>query len=80
MTCTEQARTLGAAAATPDAERLRRARISAAIKGRKPWNTGRPHPPETLRRIRAATAAAMARDDVRAKLKAAAPKLEPGSV
>ena len=59
-------------AATPDAERLRRARISAAIKGRKPWNRGKPHSPQTLERIRTATAAAMAREDVRAKLKAAA--------
>ena len=57
-------------AATPEGEAARKANISAAMKGRLPWNAGRRHSPETIARIRATTAAAMARPEVKAKVDA----------
>ena len=57
-------------AATPEGEAARKANISAAMKGRVPWNAGRRHSPETIARIRASTAAAMARPDVKARVDA----------
>lgn len=49
-------------------EAARRAKISAAAKGRLPWNTGQAHSPETKAKIRAATQVAMGRPDVVAKM------------
>ncbi|XLS97265.1 hypothetical protein HN51_040000 [Arachis hypogaea] len=40
-------------------EKLRRMRISKANKGNTPWNKGRKHSPETLRKIRERTRLAM---------------------
>jgi len=50
-------------------EAARRAKISAAAKGRPPWNAGRSHSAETRAKIGAATRAAMAQPEVAAKLK-----------
>ncbi|CAL8461983.1 g1514 [Coccomyxa elongata] len=52
----------------PEAERLRRLRISAANKGRAPWNVGRKHSPETIEKIRQGTTKAMRDPNVRQKL------------
>lgn len=61
-----------------DAQELkRRAKISAANKGRTPWNKGRKHPPEVIARIREATRKAMQRPDVQRRLAAANQKREP---
>ncbi|GAX78194.1 hypothetical protein CEUSTIGMA_g5636.t1 [Chlamydomonas eustigma] len=49
----------------------RRRKISEANSGRKPWNTGRKHSPETIAKIRAKTAEAMQRPEVVEKFKAA---------
>ncbi|XP_047960321.1 uncharacterized protein LOC125205437 [Salvia hispanica] len=49
-------------------ERLRRMRISKANKGNTPWNKGRKHSPETLRRIKERTRLAMQNPKVKAKL------------
>lgn len=45
-----------------------RAKISAANRGRVPWNKGRQHSEETRARIAAATRAAMNRPDVRTRM------------
>ncbi|PSC72488.1 stress response NST1 [Micractinium conductrix] len=57
----------------------RRAKISAANKGRTPWNKGRKHPPEVIERIRAATQRAMQRPEVRERLAKANERREPHS-
>ncbi|XP_047957991.1 uncharacterized protein LOC125203642 [Salvia hispanica] len=49
-------------------ERLRRMRISKANKGNTPWNKGKKHSPETLRRIKERTRLAMQNPKVKAKL------------
>ncbi|XP_058078811.1 uncharacterized protein LOC131227113 [Magnolia sinica] len=49
-------------------ERLRRMRISKANKGNVPWNKGRKHSAETLRRIRERTKLAMQDPKVKMKL------------
>ncbi|XP_065867389.1 uncharacterized protein [Euphorbia lathyris] len=49
-------------------ELLRRTRISKANKGNTPWNKGRKHSPETLRKIRERTKLAMQNPKVRMKL------------
>ncbi|KAK3220651.1 hypothetical protein Dsin_014621 [Dipteronia sinensis] len=49
-------------------ERLRRMRISKANKGNKPWNKGRKHSAETLRKIRERTKIAMQDPKVKMKL------------
>ncbi|XP_068663163.1 uncharacterized protein [Aristolochia californica] len=49
-------------------ERLRRQRISKAIKGNVPWNKGRKHSAETLQRIRERTRLAMQNPKVKMKL------------
>ncbi|EXB64651.1 hypothetical protein L484_017984 [Morus notabilis] len=51
-----------------DKERLRRMRISKANKGNTPWNKGKKHTPETLRRIRENTRLAMQDPKVKMKL------------
>jgi hypothetical protein len=51
-------------------ESLRKLKISLANKGRKPWNIGRQHRPDTLERIRERTRLAMHRSDVRERWKA----------
>ncbi|KAL3528533.1 hypothetical protein ACH5RR_007855 [Cinchona calisaya] len=51
-----------------DREKLRRMRISKANKGNTPWNKGRKHSPETLKRIRERTRLAMQDPKVRMKL------------
>ncbi|KAL4447301.1 hypothetical protein ABPG77_007334 [Micractinium sp. CCAP 211/92] len=58
-------------------ELRRRQKISAANKGRVPWNKGRKHPPEVIARIKAATQAAMQRPDVRERLAKANERREP---
>ncbi|XP_074301906.1 uncharacterized protein LOC141633320 isoform X2 [Silene latifolia] len=49
-------------------EKLRRLRISKANKGNTPWNKGRKHSPETLRRIKEKTRLAMQSPKVKMKL------------
>ncbi|WCJ39289.1 hypothetical protein M5689_020287 [Euphorbia peplus] len=49
-------------------ELLRRTRISKANKGNTPWNKGRKHSPETLRKIRERTKIAMQNPKIRMKL------------
>ncbi|KAK2654818.1 hypothetical protein Ddye_014674 [Dipteronia dyeriana] len=49
-------------------EQLRRMRISKANKGNKPWNKGRKHSAETLRKIRERTKIAMQDPKVKMKL------------
>ncbi|KAG6425778.1 hypothetical protein SASPL_109982 [Salvia splendens] len=49
-------------------EKLRRTRISKANKGNTPWNKGKKHSPETLRRIKERTRLAMQNPKVKAKL------------
>ncbi|PIN21247.1 hypothetical protein CDL12_06037 [Handroanthus impetiginosus] len=49
-------------------EKLRRMRISKANKGCTPWNKGRKHSPETLKRIKERTRLAMQDPKVRMKL------------
>ncbi|KAL1551818.1 hypothetical protein AAHA92_19614 [Salvia divinorum] len=51
-----------------ESERLRRMRISKANKGNTPWNKGKKHSPETLRRIKERTRLAMQNPKVKAKL------------
>ncbi|XP_074557538.1 uncharacterized protein LOC141813468 [Curcuma longa] len=51
-----------------DRERLRRTRISKANKGNVPWNKGKKHSAETLRRIREGTKLAMQNPKVKMKL------------
>ncbi|XP_057770455.1 uncharacterized protein LOC130990238 [Salvia miltiorrhiza] len=51
-----------------DREKLRRMRISKANKGNTPWNKGKKHSPETLRRIKERTRLAMQNPKVKAKL------------
>jgi len=53
-----------------DKESLRKLKISIANKGKKPWNFGRHHRPDTLERIRERTRIAMHRSDVRERWKA----------
>merc|ERR1712159_687202 len=48
-----------------DKEALRKLKISFANKGRKPWNVGKQHRPDTIRRIKERTRLAMCRADVR---------------
>ncbi|XP_022998154.1 uncharacterized protein LOC111492886 [Cucurbita maxima] len=49
-------------------ERLRRERISKANKGNTPWNKGRKHSAETLRRIKERTRLAMQNPKIKMKL------------
>ncbi|KAG8380225.1 hypothetical protein BUALT_Bualt07G0171200 [Buddleja alternifolia] len=49
-------------------EKLRRMRISKANKGNTPWNKGKKHSPETLRRIKERTKLAMQDPKVKMKL------------
>ncbi|GAB4849975.1 hypothetical protein Ancab_029274 [Ancistrocladus abbreviatus] len=49
-------------------EKLRRMRISKANKGKTPWNKGRKHSAETLKRIRERTKLAMQNPKVKMKL------------
>ncbi|XP_057548547.1 uncharacterized protein LOC130826934 isoform X2 [Amaranthus tricolor] len=49
-------------------EKLRRMRISKSNKGNTPWNKGRKHSPETLRRIKERTKLAMQNPKVKMKL------------
>ncbi|MED6204726.1 hypothetical protein PIB30_011702 [Stylosanthes scabra] len=49
-------------------EKLRRMRISKANKGNTPWNKGRKHSPETLRKIRERTRLAMQNPKIKMKL------------
>ncbi|GAA0169927.1 hypothetical protein LIER_24305 [Lithospermum erythrorhizon] len=51
-----------------ESEKLRRSRISKANKGKTPWNKGRKHSEETLRRIRERTKLAMQNPKVKMKL------------
>ncbi|XP_039130382.1 uncharacterized protein LOC120266792 isoform X3 [Dioscorea cayenensis subsp. rotundata] len=51
-----------------DMERLRRRKISEANKGKVPWNKGRKHSAETIRRIRERTKIAMQDPKVKMKL------------
>ncbi|CAK8544995.1 unnamed protein product [Lathyrus sativus] len=51
-----------------ESERLRRLRISKSNKGKAPWNKGRKHPPETLRKIKERTLIAMQNPKVKMKL------------
>jgi len=53
-----------------DKESLRKLKISFANKGRKPWNLGKHHKPETVRRIKEKTRLAMCRSDVRKRWEA----------
>jgi|UniRef100_A0A7R9T9R1 hypothetical protein len=55
-----------------ECEALRRAKISAANKGNAAWNKGRQHSPETIARIKKATAKAMRNPAVRRKMREAA--------
>eukprot|EP00887_Chlorella_sp_A99_P001956 scaffold18.g1956.t1 len=52
----------------PSSEVMRRLKISAANKGKVPWNKGRQHSPEIVAKIRQRTKEAMQRPDVKAKL------------
>jgi len=52
----------------PDKELNRRLKISAANKGRVPWNKGREHPEAVRAKIRQRTFEAMQRPDVRARM------------
>lgn len=49
-------------------ERLRRSRISKANKGNTPWNKGKKHSPETLKRIKERTRIAMQDPKIKMKL------------
>lgn len=49
-------------------EQLRRMRISKANKGNTPWNKGRKHTPETLRKIKERTRLAMQNPKIKMKL------------
>merc|ERR1712224_1162815 len=51
-------------------EDLRKLKISFANKGRKPWNVGRQHRPDTLQRIKEKTRLAMCRFEVRKRWEA----------
>ncbi|XP_027903410.1 uncharacterized protein LOC114163350 [Vigna unguiculata] len=51
-----------------DREQLRRMRISKANKGNTPWNKGRKHSPETLRKIKERTRLAMQNPKIKMKL------------
>jgi hypothetical protein len=62
-----------------EVEIQRRQKISAANKGRTPWNKGRRHSPETIARIRAGTLKAMQRPEVKQRLAQANEKREPHS-
>jgi hypothetical protein len=53
-----------------DKEALRKLKISFANKGRKPWNVGRQHRPDTVQRIKEKTRQAMCRFDVRKRWEA----------
>jgi len=53
-----------------DKEDLRKLKISFANKGRKPWNVGRQHRPDTLQRIKEKTRLAMCRFEVRKRWEA----------
>ncbi|XP_024357521.1 uncharacterized protein [Physcomitrium patens] len=50
-------------------EQLRRERIASANKGRVPWNKGRRHSPETIKKIKERTKVAMLNPEVRDKLR-----------
>ena len=55
----------------------RRKKISKANKGRRPWNVGKKHSPDTIARIKAATRQAMQRPEVRQRLAEANERREP---
>ena len=63
--------------ALDETEVKRRQKISAANKGRTPWNKGLKHSPETIARIKARTREAMQRADVRERLQKANEQREP---
>lgn len=50
-------------------EQLRRDRISSANKGKVPWNKGKRHSPETIKKIKERTKVAMLNPEVRDKLR-----------
>jgi hypothetical protein len=58
----------GEEAEVGEREMLRRKRISRANKGNTPWNKGKKHSPETLRRIKERTRIAMQNPKVKMKL------------
>ncbi|CAN1827793.1 Ubiquitin-conjugating enzyme E2 34 [Linum perenne] len=51
-----------------ESEKLRRMRISKANSGKVPWNKGRKHSPETIRRIKERTRLAMQNPKIKMKL------------
>merc|ERR1712159_250992 len=53
-----------------DKEAVRKLKISFANKGRKPWNVGRQHRPDTVQRIKEKTRLAMCRSEVRKRWEA----------
>ncbi|KAG9141361.1 hypothetical protein Leryth_001827 [Lithospermum erythrorhizon] len=65
---TEQLSTDEDSAELDEREKLRRMRISKANKGNTPWNKGRKHSEETLRRIKERTRLAMQNPKVKMKL------------
>ncbi|CAJ1976060.1 unnamed protein product [Sphenostylis stenocarpa] len=54
---------------TDEREKLRRTRISNANKGNTPWNKGKKHTPETLRKIKERTRLAMQNPKIKMKLR-----------
>jgi hypothetical protein len=53
-----------------DKESIRKLKISIANKGRRPWNVGKHHRPDTIEKIREKTRQAMGRVDVRKRWEA----------
>merc|ERR1712070_553364 len=51
-------------------ETLRKLKISIANKGKKPWNVGKHHTPDTVQRIKEKTRLAMSRLEVRRRWEA----------
>lgn len=66
--CVEMEGLLSSEDEVEEKERLRRSRISKANKGKTPWNKGRKHSPETIKKIRERTRHAMQNPEVKMKL------------